>query len=260
MKILQIGGGNMGGALLARWSEGLDWSFTLVDPGAPEVPTGVHRVGSLQALKQGDFDLLVVAVKPQIVEPALAGVAHYLRRDAVIVSVAAGTPVDLLANLLGPRPIVRAMPNMPVRIGEGLTGLFGNTLLDPEDRTVIDQLFEPTGASLWLDDEDSIDRFTAIAGSGPGYLFEMLRSYAAAAEALGFDRHQAEFMAAQTVRGAVELARETHAPYAALRDSVTSKGGTTAAGLQVFGGPDGFEGMFREGTKAAYDRARELRG
>lgn len=259
MKVVQLGGGNMGGALLARWQEALEWDFTLVDPGKPEVPVGVTRHASPEHLPPDNFDILIVAVKPQLVADAVPVMGRCLKRNGVVLSIAAGTPMARFSELLGQRPVIRAMPNLPVRVGEGLTGLCANEGTGPTERALADELFAPTGATVWLDDEDGIDRFTAIAGSGPGYLFELLRGYASAAMALGFDEERAVLMATQTVKGAVELARETGAPFAALRDSVTSKGGTTAAGLEIFRGEDGFENLFRRGTKAAYERARALR-
>lgn len=259
MQVLQIGGGNMGGALLARWAKALDWAFTLVDPGSPEVPTGVHRVAEPASLGEATFDLMVVAVKPQLVGDVVPAFKDRLSPAGIVVSIAAGTPAERFSQLLGDRPVVRAMPNLPVRIGEGMTGLFGNDQVGEHERGAIDALFAPTGEAVWLDDEDGIDRFTAIAGSGPGYIFEMLRSYAAAAETLGFDTQEAATMAMQTVKGTVELARDTGAPFGTLRDSVTSKNGTTAAGLDVFRAEGGLEDLFREGTQAAYRRARALR-
>lgn len=259
MRILQIGGGNMGGALLRRWTSALDWSFTLVDPGNPAVPQGILHVASLGELRRADFDAVIVAVKPQLLDEAIAGVAHYLNRTAFVVSIAAGVPMSRFEHLVGVRPIIRAMPNMPVEIGMGMTGLCGNSLVKPSLRWTVEGLFKPTGEVQWLDDEDGIDRFTALAGSGPGYIFELLRSYTAAATALGFSEEASKRLAEQTIRGAVEMAMASSASPEELRDAVTSKRGTTEAGLEVMRGDQGFEELLRQGTEAAYQRAVELR-
>ena len=259
MQILQIGGGNMGGALLDRWSDKLDWSFTLVDPGTPNVPADVTHVSTLSELERASFDGVIIAVKPQILDDAISGIERCLSRAAFVVSIVAGVPTSRLEGIIGPRPIIRAMPNMPVSIGRGMTGLYGNSLVKPSLRWTIDGLFKPTGEVQWVEEEDTIDRFTAIAGSGPGYVFELLRGYTAAAQALGFSEEDSERLAQQTVRGAVELAIQSSSSAEELRDAVTSKRGTTEAGLNVMRGELGFESLLREGTEAAYQRAIELR-
>jgi len=259
VRFLQIGGGNMGGALLERWVDQLSWSFTVVDPGQPALPEGVEHVPTLNRLAGTAFDALIVAVKPQILDEAVAGLVHHLKPNAPIISIAAGVPCERFEKLIGAHPVIRAMPNMPVKVGQGMSGLVGNSLVTDKIRTQIETLFAPTGHFIWLDDEDAIDRFTAIAGSGPGYVFELLRSYAAAAANLGFSEEQGERMAAQTIKGAIALAMSSDASPEALRNAVTSKNGTTEAGLDVMRREPGFESLLLEGTKAAYDRAVELR-
>ena len=259
MRILQIGGGNMGGALLARWAESGRWSLSLVDPGEPEIPQGVEVFPTLRNVPSRDHDVLIVAVKPQIIDAALDGAADRIKPGTLVISIAAGVPAARFTALLGDRPVVRAMPNLPVRIGFGLTGLHANERTGDGHREAADDLFTACGGTVWLDDEDGIDRFTAVAGSGPGYVFEMLRSYAAAAEELGFAPAEARRLAAETVRGTVALALETGAPFDELRDSVTSRRGTTEAGLAPLRAEDGLESLFRRGLSNAYARALELR-
>jgi pyrroline-5-carboxylate reductase len=123
----------------------------------------------------------------------------------------------------------------------------------------VESLMQQTGTTVWVDEEDALDRVTAVAGSGPGYVFEIARTYIEAAEALGFTTAQARALVLDTMAGAVEMARRSDESVETLRNSVTSKNGTTQAGLDALNGDGTLTELMRRTTRAAYDRAVELR-
>ncbi|MCR9129606.1 MAG: pyrroline-5-carboxylate reductase [Alphaproteobacteria bacterium] len=259
-RIVMIGCGNMGGALLARWArlDGLD--FTVIDPADPEVPAGVAVKTSLDGLDEGSFDALIVAVKPQLIDKAIPPAAALIKTGGVAISIAAGTSAATVSNAAADAPAIRLMPNMPARIGQGVSGLYADPACSADHKALAEQLGEAVGTALWLADEDQVDRITAAAGSGPGYVFDFARAYQEAAEALGFDNDQARALVLQTIAGCMALAEETGQPFEDLRDSIMSKGGTTAAGVGVLNEGGEMDTRLRAALGAAYARALELRG
>jgi pyrroline-5-carboxylate reductase len=255
-----IGCGNMGGALLARWARLDALHFTVVDPAGPDVPAGVALETSLDGLDDGGFDALIVAVKPQLIDTAIPPAARLLKADGVAISIAAGTGAASISKAAGGAPAIRLMPNMPARIGEGVSGLYADPECTPAHKTLAGRLGEAVGTALWLADEDQVDRITAAAGSGPGYVFDFARAYQEAAQALGFDTEQARALVLQTIAGCMALAEETGQPFEDLRDSIMSKGGTTAAGVGVLNEGGEMDTRLRAALGAAYARALELRG
>ena len=255
-----IGCGNMGGALLARWGRLDGLEFTVVDPAGPDVPAGVALKDSADALEGGTFQALIVAVKPQLIDQAIPPAARRLEKDGVAISIAAGTGADSVSRAANGAPAIRLMPNMPARIGQGVTGLYADPACTGEHKTLAARLGEAVGTAIWLADEDQVDRITAAAGSGPGYVFDFARAYQDAAEALGFDADQARALTLQTLAGCMALAEKTGQPFDALRDSIMSKGGTTAAGVEVLNEGGELDTRMRAALGAAYARALELRG
>lgn len=259
MRILMIGCGNMGGALLKRWANNEDLSFAVIDPVSsfshPNVT--VHKDG---ASVSGDaFDLLVVAVKPQLIDQIIPDHVERLTAGASILSIAAGYSAARLSDLTGGRPVIRVMPNMPASFGKGVSGLFAMSDVSAETLRVVETMMSATGDLVHVDDEDGLDRVTAIAGSGPGYVFEIARTYIEAAKALGFDTETARKLVLGTVSGAIEMALQSGDDLADLRNSVTSKAGTTEAGLRTLNENGQLSDLMKATTQAAYDRAVELR-
>jgi pyrroline-5-carboxylate reductase len=255
-----IGCGNMGGALLARWARLDGLSFTVVDPAGPDAPEGVTLTTSVDGLDAGSFDALIVAVKPQLIDKAIPPAAHLLKSDGVALSIAAGTSAAVVSKAAASMPAIRLMPNMPARIGQGVSGLYADPACTPGHKALAETLGEAVGTALWLADEDQVDRITAAAGSGPGYVFDFARAYQEAAEALGFDPDQARALVLQTIAGCMALAEDTGQPFDQLRDSIMSKGGTTAAGVGVLNEGGEMDTRVRAALGAAYARAVELRG
>ncbi len=259
MDILLIGCGKMGGAMLRQWTSHGAHSFTVADPAATGLPDGVTHVSKATDLPPNTFDVVLIAIKPQMIADVLPGYAHALKDGGTFVSIAAGASVASIAKVVGDAAIVRVMPNMGALVGMGVSGLYANDHCTPHQTRDIVALIDQTGTCIALDSEDRIDRLTAVSGSGPGYIFEILRSYVAAAEALGFDHDTARRLVFDSVSGTVEAARQSDQSLEELRNSVTSKNGTTQAGLTELMRDGELHKLFMNTLRAAYARAVELR-
>jgi pyrroline-5-carboxylate reductase len=180
--------------------------------------------------------------------------------DALVVSIAAGVTCRQLAAWLGGHErVVRAMPNLPVVVAQGMTSLFSASL-SAADRGLAEALFSAVGETAWLAEEAAIDLATAVAGSGPAYVFSLVEHLAGAGVAAGLPADLAMRLARQTVIGAAAMLQADPRPVAALKQAVCSPGGTTAAGLAAMEGADGLPGVLRAGVAAAARRAGELAG
>jgi pyrroline-5-carboxylate reductase len=249
----------MGGALLKAWADKTDHKFTVADPADPDLPTGAAHARSADDLDETSFDYLIVALKPQLIDDVLPAYLPHLAPSGVISSIAAGYSAERLAAHAPGRAVIRIMPNLPALIGKGVSGLYAHGSVTDAAAHEIEALARCSGEIVWVDSEDMLDRLTAVAGSGPGYIFEMLRAYVEAAENLGFNEADAHKLVLGTVRGALELAQQSDQSLEDLRTSVTSKGGTTAAGLAALNGNDEFSSLIRDTLAAAYQRALALR-
>ena len=262
-RVLMAGCGNMGGALLSQWLHQTGFDFTVISPSNRRCPDGVRVESDVSRLKGQQFDLIVVAVKPQLINDVIPAYVELLSAEGCFVSMAAGFSVRSLEKLIspkiGPQPVVRIMPNMPVSIGKGVTALFANEQAGQLHKERISALMHTTGQLIWVEEEDAIDRFTAIAGSGPGYAFEIARCWVQAGQALGFSEAEAKQMVLQTLVGSAEMALASEASLAELRNGVTSKNGTTAAGLAALNAGGDLDSLLQQALDAAYSRAVELR-
>jgi pyrroline-5-carboxylate reductase len=257
--ILLLGCGNMGGALLKAWAANTDHSFTVANRAERDLPEKVVQVHFAKELSEEIFDYLIVGLKPQLIDTVLPDYLPYLAPSGVISSIAAGYSAERLATHAPGRAVIRIMPNLPAVIGKGVSGLYAHGSVSETASREIEQLALCSGEIVWVDSEDMLDRLTAVAGSGPGYVFEMLRAYVEAAESLGFSEEDARNLVLGTVRGTLELALQSDHSLETLRKNVTSKGGTTAAGLDALNGDGEFSGLISDTLKAAYQRAVALR-
>lgn len=248
----------MGGALLARWALLDDITFTVLDPARPDVPEGVRVLTSADQLDDGAFDAFIVAVKPQLIDQAVPVTARALRAGGCAISIAAGTSAASVSRACGGAATIRLMPNMPARLGLGISGVFATSDATLSQIDLAMALGEAVGTSLRLADEDQIDRITAAAGSGPGYVFEFARCYQNAAQALGFSEDEARALTLQTLSGCAALAGETGQSFEALRNSIMSEGGTTAAGVAALNADGILDARMEAALQAAYARALEL--
>tara|TARA_B100000678_G_scaffold227130_1_gene194944 strand:- start:144 stop:905 length:762 start_codon:yes stop_codon:yes gene_type:complete len=253
----------MGGALLQYWKKGSE-TFTIVDPFLESAPDGVRLVKDKSELGDNRFDVIIVAIKPQMIDDILPDYAPILSDGGYVVSMAAGASIARLSKVMAagdkPAPVIRIMPNLPAFVGKATNGLVAGPGVSDDQRQHAVAMMERTGTVVEVADEDQLDRVTAVAGSGPGYVFELARAYVAAAEKMGFDHDQARALVLGTLEGTIAMAiAEDGQSLEDLRNSVTSKGGTTAAGLDALNGDDTMSRKFEETLEAAYKRAVELR-
>jgi len=261
-KILLVGCGKMGQALLSGWLDrGLAAADVMVvDPAAPDLPVGVVAApDSLPAAFTPE--VILIAVKPQMIAQVLPAYRDRVG-GALVVSIAAGTPVATLRRHLGDgAAIVRAMPNTPAAVRRGITVCYPGPGIDAGQRTLAASLLEAVGEVGWIEDEDLMDAVTALSGSGPAYVFLLAEAMAEAGVRLGLAPDLATRLARATVAGSGELLRLSPAEAADLRRAVTSPGGTTAAALDVLMHPEtGFGPLLDQGMAAAARRGRELAG
>ena len=203
-----------------------------------------------------DCAVVVWAVKPQTLRDAAALTQAYTR-NALHLSVAAGIRSDTLAQWLHSERIVRAMPNTPALIGQGISGLFARSAVTPADKDHVNALMACTGAAIWLDDEAQIDAVTALSGSGPAYVFFFLEAMRDAGVGMGLSPEQAYQLAVSTFSGASALAAASQDGPEVLRQRVTSKGGTTFAALGVMES-SGMKPAFEAAMQAARARAAQM--
>jgi pyrroline-5-carboxylate reductase len=263
-RILLIGYGNMGRALAEGWlARGREaHSIRVIDPAAAARSAAGDRGFAAAPIYTPDPgftpDVVLLAVKPGQLQDSLRGL-ETLAPCPVFLSVAAGKPIASLTKLLGAAPVVRAMPNTPAAIGQGMTALCPNEVVTSAQRALCEELLGAVGATAWVEDEALMDAVTALSGSGPAYVFLLIESLIAAGESLGLSPELARQLAGQTVAGAGAYAVAAGVPAAELRRRVTSPGGTTAAALAVLMAPDGgLPSLIRAALERAATRSREL--
>jgi pyrroline-5-carboxylate reductase len=229
--------------------------FTVVDPILPQAPDGVKL---LRDLPQGTFDAILLGVKPQLLSEVAAGIARLAGPGTILLSILAGVELDsLAARFPGAKALVRIMPNLAAAIGKAPVALFERGL-DRAGRDAVTQLMMPLGAPEWLDREDQFDAVTALAGSGPAFVYRFIDALAAGATALGLPSGQAQRLALATVEGAGALAAASqHAP-GELARRVASPGGTTQAGLDVLDAGGALAALIAATLKAAAERSAEM--
>ena len=263
MKITFIGGGNMAAALIGGLKkQGFSVAgIQVVEPFAESRERLTHSFG-VRSTAQVDAaalacDVVVLAVKPQVLREAVAPLAGRLAGQ-LVVSIAAGLRLADIAAWLGNyRRVVRAMPNTPALIGAGTSGVVADASVDDSGREQAERILQAVGSVVWLDTEAAMDAVTAVSGSGPAYVFYFIEAMEAAAVELGLEAAAARQLTIETFVGAARLAEQSHDSVATLRERVTSKGGTTEAALRSFA-HDGIAAAIGRGVQAAATRGREL--
>ena len=264
-RIVFIGGGNMARSLVGGLvGDGYPGErIRVTDPDAQQrerltrtlgVDTGADNRAAV-----ADADVIVLAVKPQAMEavctdlgPALAG------REPLVVSVAAGVRAEAIARWLGyDGPLVRCMPNTPALLQAGITALYPNDRVSDDQRSRAESILRAAGSVIWVEDEALMDTVTGISGSGPAYFFRFMEAMEAAAVTRGLERDKARLLVIETALGAARMALESSDDPGTLRQNVTSKGGTTAAALDVFE-QGGLADLVDRAVGAAAERAAEL--
>ena len=253
-----VGCGNMGSAMLAGWLEsGIDPAHvTVVRPSGREVGRGI-RV--LTALPEDEVPAVVLlGFKPRTLDDVAPRLAPALDPNTILVSILAGVEqASLRARFEAPRTIVKAMPNLPVRLGKGVTNLYSDSD-DAEARALVSGLMAALGHAEWFDDEASFHAAGILTGAGPAFLFRLLDALADGAEAAGLPREQALRLAAAMVEGSAALAAASDESPDRLAQRVASPGGTTEAGLRVLDEGDGLRSLVRRTLEAGRRRSLEM--
>ncbi|NOD88951.1 MULTISPECIES: pyrroline-5-carboxylate reductase [unclassified Ruegeria] len=258
--LVLLGCGKMGSAMLAGWLEhGLPpASVWVIDP-YPSDWLKAQGVNINTPLPEAPA-VVLVAVKPQMMGEALPAIQALGGGKSLFVSVAAGTSIATFETVLGnDTPIIRAMPNTPAAIRQGITALIGNNQASGDDLTLAESLLSAVGETVRLDNEAQMDAVTGLSGSGPAYVFHLIETLAAAGEAQGLPAELAMKLAKSTVAGAGALAMAAEDDPTQLRINVTSPNGTTQAALEVLMHDEqGFPDLLHRAVKAATDRSKEL--
>lgn len=259
-RLFMVGCGNMAGQMLSRWLDcGLDPArVTVLRPSGAAVADGVAVVTDYpDAFDAGTTVLL--GMKPYQMADVAARLAPLCRPDTAILSILAGTSLDSLRGLLPvPHAVVRAMPNLPVGLGEGVTALFTDAATPAHVRAQAEALIRPLGLAEWIGDEALFNRVTALSGCGPAFLFRFVDALARAGEAIGIPADQAARMALATVAGSAQMAVRAQASPATLADRVASPGGMTREGLNILDADDRLLTLLTDTLAAARDRGEAM--
>lgn len=258
MRLLMVGAGNMGGAMLRCWLDGgmPASDVTVVSPSGRTMPAGVHVVSAIPDARTARFDAIMLGLKPQQVGTLRDGPLSD-HAPGVLISILAGVEEATLASLCAAATVVRAMPNLPVAIGKGVVALHSSTA-DDSVRAALTTLMQPLGLVEWIADEARFDDVTALAGCGPGFVFRFADALAQAGAALGLPVDQAARLALATLEGAAIMAREEEATPAILADRVASPGGSTRQGLNVLDRDQALVALLTETLAASARRNREM--
>jgi pyrroline-5-carboxylate reductase len=265
-----IGGGNMGRALISGLlANGFEANqLSVVEANAStglqlHQDFGVQIIGALDqiAFNFSKNNIVVMAIKPQDFNVAAkslsAKLKHATAPGPLILSIAAGIRLKDMSRWLDHERCVRAMPNTPALIGKGITGLFADAAVNASDRALAETICNAVGQAVWLNEEKLMDAVTAVSGSGPAYVFAFLEAMQSSGEKLGLDSATARKLAYATLEGATQLAHNSDEHAGVLRERVTSKGGTTAAALEILTQLD-WHGALEKAIDAASQRGKAM--
>lgn len=262
--IVFVGAGNMArsiiGGLVAQGKNADE--LAACDPNAGQLEALANDFGVRVSTDNKEMvcsaDVVVLAVKPQVMKQVCQPLRESIPSGAVVISIAAGINCASLQRWLGPdRALVRCMPNTPSLVQCGASGLFASPEVSGSQKQLAQGIMEAVGIALWLDEEAAIDPVTAVSGSGPAYFFLMLEAMVDAGEAQGLSREVASDLAIQTAAGAAKLAQESDVDLAELRRRVTSPGGTTEQAILSFE-KNGFRQIIASAMQSCGDRSKEM--
>jgi pyrroline-5-carboxylate reductase len=263
--LVLVGAGKMGGAMLEGWlKSGVDpKKIAVLDPfTSDEMKTllSKHKVSLNAAVSSiSDAEVVLIAVKPQMMEEVLPTIIGLAASNPLILSVAAGKTIASFERHFGKSAaVIRTIPNTPAAIGRGITAMSVNANVSATQLQLATDLLSAIGEVVTVDREELIDCVTAVSGAGPAYIFYVTECLAAAAEKIGLPPALAMQLARATVAGSGELMRVTGTEAATLRQNVTSPKGATYAALQILMAENGLQPLFEKAVKAAADRSREL--
>jgi pyrroline-5-carboxylate reductase len=264
MKILIIGGGNMGRtyaeSFIANHTVARRDLFILEK--ADDKKPYFHQLGFESVFGEpgafiGEMNLIILAVKPQDITELFERIRPFMKEDQLVLSIMAGVKVSTICTHLPTRRVIRAMPNLTAQVGMGMTGFTADPSVSRSDLFSVQNLLNTTGKSLYFEDEGLLDAVTAISGSGPAYVYFFMKSMIEGATRMGFSDAEAETLVEQTFLGAIHLLNNNSFSCAEWIEKVASKGGTTEAALRSFDESD-LKSSIENGLMAALKRSVEL--
>ncbi|RUQ90733.1 pyrroline-5-carboxylate reductase [Legionella septentrionalis] len=260
MKITFIGFGNMAKAIAAGLAGNSRYELRASAPSLPQnTSTAKIKTDPSNLAFLSDADVLILAVKPALMKTVLTEINEHLSSSCLILSIAAGLSLawfDKQCKTTKPA-IVRAMPNVAAAVAKSATPMIANARVTPLQKKWAEELFRQIGLAAWVDDEQQMNAFTALSGSGPAYIFLFMESMMQTAVRLGLPAETAQSFTLQTFAGAVSLSLAKKQPLAELREQVTSPNGTTAAALDIFM-QQNLNTLVETAMQAAFKRANEL--
>ena len=264
MKILVIGGGNMGMTYAQSFlrSHITEKENMMILEKSPEkaVELAKKDIGVVYSMPEDCLhkaDIIILAVKPQDTPELFKTLKPHIDKQQVFLSIMAGVTIDTISEELGVEKVIRAMPNLPAKIGMGMTAFTSSEAVTRIELVMVQNLINTTGKTVYVESEYAIDAATAISGSGPAYVFYFMRALIESAKKMGFSQSQSELLVSQTFRGAVDLYSKSNLDAKEWISKVASKGGTTEAALASFIDNKVHEDILA-GAEAALKRAIEL--
>ncbi len=264
MKILIIGGGNMGltyaqSFLRAHITTPEDMMILEKSP-EKAIELSKKNIGTVFGNAEDCFhiaDLIILAVKPQDCEILFKSLRPFVNPQQVFLSIMAGVKIKSIAESLGAPKVIRSMPNLPAQVGMGMTAFTSSDEVTRIELVMVQNLINTTGKSVYVEKEEAIDAATAISGSGPAYVYYFMDAMIQAARQMGFSESESELLVKQTFRGAVDLYNKSDLSCEEWIKKVSSKGGTTEAAMSSFVDNKVHKDII-EGANAALNRAVEL--
>ncbi|QTY27019.1 pyrroline-5-carboxylate reductase [Flavobacterium sp. CS20] len=264
MKVLVIGAGNMG----LTYSEGMAQSALLNRRKLMIHDVSTETIELLRKDEQFDVyekiedclpdaDIVFIAVKPYHCEDLFKNIKPYVNNQQIFVSLMAGVTIAKIQDLLGIDKVVRTMPNLPAKVGKGVTSFTESDSVSRVELLMIRNLLDTTGASIHVKDEDFINKSTGISGSGPAYIFYFMQSMLEVAKKMGFSDNDSKVLVSNTFEGAVKLFNDSDLSPETWMDRVASKGGTTRAALDSMD-DNNVKELIKDATYATFNRAVEL--
>lgn len=259
-----IGAGNMAGSLIGGMLQQNVAASRIMasDLNEQQLDTLARQTGIRTSTDNAELarecDVLVLAVKPQVMRAVCQALPHPRKPGQLVISIAAGITCASLTQWLGEAtPLVRCMPNTPALRGRGVSGLYASDLVTAQQKALAEGIFNAVGISLWLEQEELIHAVTAVSGSGPAYFFYLMEAMTEAGEQLGLPRDVAERLTLHTALGAADMAVHSDVDAAELRRRVTSPNGTTEQAIASFTRDD-LPGMVARAMRAAAERSADL--
>lgn len=264
MKILIVGGGNMG----LTYAKSLLNAHIVNEESLMLLEKSEEKAEKIKELEVGtvygepdnyikEADLIILAVKPQDSDVLFGKIKNFIDHQQVVLSIMAGIPIDKISSALGSKKIIRAMPNLPAQVGSGMTVYTSSEDVTRIELVMVQNILNSTGKTIYVDKEQLIDASTAISGSGPAYVFFYIQSLIDSAMNLGFSQSEAELLAYTTFKGTINLFNKHNFSCEEWISKVASRGGTTEAALNSYKEND-VKKKLGEAYTAAFQRAREL--